>query len=120
MTEKLIIHHLDYFLFTFTSLLVTFQSVTVVTSARETSDIVKAKLRASIGAILTFVDILKTFSTFRKMKISLAIRQIELTKPNQRSCVTLALTDIVIIYFYILFSWQTNSEKKPTSRKKEK
>ena len=62
--EKFIIHYAVSFLFTFTSLLVTLQPVTAVTITRETSVVVKANLRASIGVFLTFVDILKTFSTY--------------------------------------------------------
>ena len=47
--EKFSVHYVDYFLFTLTSPLVTFQPVTAVTSTRETSDMVKANLRATIG-----------------------------------------------------------------------
>lgn len=44
---------------TFTSLVITFQSVTTVTSTRETPIVVKAKLVASIGLLIAFVDVLK-------------------------------------------------------------
>ena len=48
--ENFSVHYVDYFLFTLTTPLVTFQPVTAVTSTRETSDMVKANLRATIGA----------------------------------------------------------------------
>ena len=44
---------------TFTSLVITFQSVTTVTSTRETPIVVEAKLVASIGLLIAFVDVLK-------------------------------------------------------------
>ena len=43
-------HYVNYYLFSLTSPLVTFQPVTAVTSTREPSDMIKANLRASIGA----------------------------------------------------------------------
>ena len=89
-------------LLTFTSLLVTFQPVTVVASTSVTSVIVVAKLRASIGVFLTFVDILKTFFDAYKNENVIGYSSNN-NKPRQIKAVVPRYPSLTLLLFISVF-----------------